>query len=130
MNSVFDDPIKQQQNPEVQRILAQLIAPLIQQRHKKRMSQKRLARRCGTSQNRIGVIETGSDLQLTTFIRMCMALDREPAVNLKYWRDPLLAPITPDQKEMMEKGEIDENLKEVELSDYMVRKLKREGVII
>ena len=129
MNSVFDDPLQKQQSLEVDRMLREIVSELVKLRIKKRWSQQKVARRAGTTQNRVGCIETGADMKLTTFIRLCMALNREPSIVLKYWRDPALSPITNDEKVMMERGEIDDDLKRVELSDYKVRKFKKLGII-
>lgn len=83
MNSVFDNTELKQRDPEVTALLQQFAVKIREARLYRQRSQVYVAKKAGISQKVVSQLESGKDIHLSTYIKLCLALQLAPAIRLK-----------------------------------------------
>lgn len=87
MISVFDDPdeIKEvtEFDKDIQSIISEAGKELKRTRTEKKLTQDKLGQLVGISQKVIFFIESGKNFEYKTYVKLCLAMQIKPSINLK-----------------------------------------------
>jgi transcriptional regulator with XRE-family HTH domain len=88
MNSVFDDPEKQEDDQETKEAIKHFTDALKQKRAEKKLSQLGIVKKAGVSQKIISELETGGNFKMSTYVKVCRAMGVVPKVKFLKYRKP------------------------------------------
>jgi transcriptional regulator with XRE-family HTH domain len=86
MNSVFDDPEKQEQDLETQKEIKRFTEAIKEQRLSKNISQMSIAKKEGLNQKVISEVESGGNFKMSTYIKMCRGIGLVPRITFRKYR--------------------------------------------
>ncbi len=81
MTSVFEDPEKINDDPEIKEAVRHFTEAIKNERLAKGFSQMKVMRDAGLAQKTISEIETGGNFRMSNYIKMCRAIGVVPKIR-------------------------------------------------
>ena len=88
MTSVFDDPEKIKDDPEINKVIRGFTEAYKAERISKGVSQMEVKRREDIAQKSISEIESGGNFRMSNYAKMCRAIGLIPVVKFKKIKRP------------------------------------------